>query len=377
MDKAVHVTASPNKTNIRLGLCQTSNNTMDCFDWLINDIKIKGEMMQPVLIYCQTLKMVGKVYAYLKAELQQHAWVNCDPERNYDKLLIGIFHSKTLPQNKERILRSLRGEGSCRVVVATTALGMGLNFQNVSHIVMYGLPSDLETLVQQVGRAGRHGQPAHAILYNTKMYLNIEKEVRELVSFAKDQCIRKCLYAHFEEEPISVQPGHQCCTFCHSMCSCSPGTCAEPIPNYEATQSKTVSLRSRQVSEKDKSLIADLLNDYRTSLINSSTHLYTSQEACTGFSQELVVSVLNHCQYIFDLQYVIVNLPVFKLDHAKEILNIIIEVFGDVDVDVQSVLSESLDEPDLYYGTYFDDADDCSDADDALRSCVSSSESDM
>ena len=133
MDKAVHVTASPNKTNIRLGLCQTSNNTMDCFDWLINDIKIKGEMMQPVLIYCQTLKMVGKVYAYLKAELQQHAWVNCDPERNYDKLLIGIFHSKTLPQNKERILRSLRGEGSCRVVVATTALGMGLNFQNVSH----------------------------------------------------------------------------------------------------------------------------------------------------------------------------------------------------------------------------------------------------
>ena len=77
------------------------------------------------------------------------------------------------------------------------------------------------------------------------------------------------------------------------------------------------------------------------------------------------------------MQYVIVNLPVFKLDHAKEILNIIIEVFGDVDVDVQSVLSESLDEPDLYYGTYFDDADDCSDADDALRSCVSSSESDM
>lgn len=211
----------------------------------------------------------------VKAELQQHVWVNCDPERNYGKLLIGIFYNKILPQNKERLLRSLRGEGSCRVVVATTALGMGLNFPNVSHIVMYGVPGDLETIVQQVGRAGRHGQPSHAILYNTSMYMNVDKEDKELISTANDKCLRKSLYTHFEEEPISVEPGHQCCTFCHSMCSCSPGTCAEPIPNDETTQSKPVSLRSRQVNATDKSLFADLLNDYRTSLINFSTPLFT------------------------------------------------------------------------------------------------------
>nr|XP_055036892.1 ATP-dependent DNA helicase RecQ-like [Misgurnus anguillicaudatus] len=138
MDNAVQIIASPNKTNIPLGLCKVPNHQMNCLDW----------------IDCETLRSVGRVFSYLKAELQGHAWVGCDPDCRSDNLLIGMFHSKTLPQNKERVLASLRGEGNCRVVVATTALGMGLNFPSVSHVVMYGPPGDLESILQQVGRAG-------------------------------------------------------------------------------------------------------------------------------------------------------------------------------------------------------------------------------
>jgi len=138
MDNAVQIIASPNKKNIRLGLCKVPSHNLNCIDWIVKHVKNNGSNMQPLLIYCQTLKSVGRVFSYLKAELQEHAWEDCDPSCRSENLLIGMFHSKTLPQNKERVLASLRGEGKCRVVVATTALGMGLNFPNVSHVVMYG-----------------------------------------------------------------------------------------------------------------------------------------------------------------------------------------------------------------------------------------------
>jgi len=43
-----------------------------------------------------------------------------------------------------------------------------------------------------------------------------------------------------------------------------------------------------------------------------------------------VDAVLDHCQHIFDLTYITANLPVFRLDHAREILIIINDVFGDM-----------------------------------------------
>ena len=102
-----------------------------------------------------------------------------------------MFHSKTLPQNKERVLASMSGEGNCRIVVATTALGKGLHFPNVSHVVMYGAPGDLETILQQAGRAGRHGQPSRAILYNTGQNHKVDEVVKELLAVGKTTCFRK------------------------------------------------------------------------------------------------------------------------------------------------------------------------------------------
>ena len=138
MDNAVQIIASPNKTNISLGLCKVPTHHMNCLDWIVQHATDKGSTMLPILIYCQSLKSVGRVFSYLKAELQGHAWVGCDPDCRSENLLIGMFHSKTLPQNKQRVLASLRGEGNCRIVVSTTPLEMGLNFVNVSHVVMYG-----------------------------------------------------------------------------------------------------------------------------------------------------------------------------------------------------------------------------------------------
>lgn len=48
------------------------------------------------------------------------------------------------------------------IIIATSALGMGVNIQDVRQIIHYGVPSDLETYVQEVGRGGRDRKPCKA-----------------------------------------------------------------------------------------------------------------------------------------------------------------------------------------------------------------------
>ena len=56
--------------------------------------------------------------------------------------------------------------GSVRVIVATVAFGMGIDHAGVRLVVHAGVPRSVEDYAQQVGRAGRDGEPAwaHALL---------------------------------------------------------------------------------------------------------------------------------------------------------------------------------------------------------------------
>jgi ATP-dependent DNA helicase RecQ len=50
--------------------------------------------------------------------------------------------------------------GRARVVVATTAFGMGIDKADIRWVLLYNFPQSVESYVQMVGRAGRDGKPS-------------------------------------------------------------------------------------------------------------------------------------------------------------------------------------------------------------------------
>ena len=74
-----------------------------------------------------------------------------------------LYHGK-LDSDAKKAAQEAFMSGQAPVMVATSAFGMGIDKPDVRYVVCCGMPLSIESYYQQIGRAGRDGEPADTIM---------------------------------------------------------------------------------------------------------------------------------------------------------------------------------------------------------------------
>jgi len=128
------------------------------------------------------------------------AIIYCNTRRKVDFLAdqmakrdftISTMHAELDQKERDLIMREFRS-GSSRVLISTDLLARGIDVQQVSLVINFDLPSNLENYLHRIGRSGRFGRKGVAINFVTNNDVRVMKD------------IEKYYHTQIEEMPMDI-----------------------------------------------------------------------------------------------------------------------------------------------------------------------------
>jgi ATP-dependent RNA helicase DDX3X len=145
------------------------------------------------LIFTETKRMADTVCSFL----------------NDNQLPSTAIHGDRVQSEREAALDSFR-KGITPIMVATAVAARGLDIPNVTHVISFDLPSDIDDYVHRIGRTGRAGNTgkATAFFHNGNRFMS--KPMVKLLQDAKQEVPDWLLKMSQDNEndPSNFQPTH-------------------------------------------------------------------------------------------------------------------------------------------------------------------------
>ncbi len=130
------------RANLYLDVRPGQNRNKQILDFL------KTRSDESGIIYCLSRKGTEKLAAKLKTEGYNAA----------------AYHAGMSAEERSKIQEDFINDRT-PIIAATIAFGMGIDKSNVRWVIHYNMPKNIEGYYQEIGRSGRDGLSAHALLF--------------------------------------------------------------------------------------------------------------------------------------------------------------------------------------------------------------------
>ncbi|WWD08462.1 ATP-dependent RNA helicase ded1 [Kwoniella europaea PYCC6329] len=134
---------------------------------LLLDLLLAEQSGGLILVFVETKRMADSLCDFLQN--QRHNATS--------------IHGDRTQREREAALHAFR-TGRAPILVATAVAARGLDIPNVTHVILYDLPTDVAEYTHRIGRTGRAGNTGTSTAFFNRQNLNISRELIDLLKEA-------------------------------------------------------------------------------------------------------------------------------------------------------------------------------------------------